>query len=79
MDQFMYMQEMVNDALNWHASFEQQDNSRLEESPNEATQRFYNLLAEANQPVFEGVTESKLPICIRLLACKSNWNIPNQA
>jgi len=55
---------MVNDALNRHASFEQQDNSRLEESPNEATQRFYNLLAEANQPVFEGVTESKLSICL---------------
>ena len=54
MDQFIYMQEMVNDALNRHASFEQQDNSRLKESLNEATQRFYNLLAEANQPIFEG-------------------------
>ena len=52
-DQFMYMQEMVNDALNRHASFEQQDNSHLEESPNEATQRVYNLLAEANQPIFK--------------------------
>ena len=49
----MYMQEMVNDALNRHASFEQQDNSHLEESPNEATQRVYNLLAEANQPIFK--------------------------
>jgi len=33
----MYMQEMVNDALNQHASFEQQDDSHLEESPNEVT------------------------------------------
>ena len=37
MDQFMYMQEMVNDALNRHASFEQQDDNSLEESPNENT------------------------------------------
>jgi len=36
-------------------------------------------LAETNQPVFEGVTELKLSICVRHLACKSNWNIPNQA
>jgi len=64
MDQFMYMQELVNDGLNQHASFEEQDNSHLEEPPHEATQRFYNILAEANQPAFEGVTESKLSVCI---------------
>jgi len=74
----MYILEMVNDALNRHASFEQLDDCRLEESPNEATQSFYNLLVE-NQPVFEGVTKSKLSIYIRLLACKFNWNVPNQA
>ena len=62
---------MVSDAHR-HALFEQQDDNHLEESPNEASQRFYNVLANANQPVFEGVTESKLSVCIRLLACKSN-------
>jgi len=36
-------------------------------------------LPEANQPVFKGVMESKLSVCIGLLACKSNWNVPNQA
>jgi len=79
MNQAMYMQEMLNNALGQHASFEEADNSRLKESPNKFTQRFYNLIAEANEPVFEGVTESKLSICIRLLSFKSKWNIPNQA
>jgi len=36
------------------------------------TLRFYNLLVEANEPIFEGVIESKLSLCIRLLAVKSN-------
>ena len=72
MNQAMYMQEMLNNALGQHASFEQADDSRLEESPNEITQRFYNLLAESNEPVFEGVKESKLLVCIRHLAFKSN-------
>ena len=78
-NQAMYMKEMLHNALGQHASFEQVDDSRLEESPNEITQRFYNLLAEANEPVFEGVKVSKLSVCIRLLAFKSNWNVPNQA
>ncbi|KAG2404768.1 Vesicle transport v-SNARE 13 [Vigna angularis] len=77
-DQFAYMQEMVDNALRRHAEQEAND-SHDEESPNETTQRFYNLLAEANQPVFEGSTESKLSVCIRLMACKYNWNVPNQA
>jgi len=72
MNQAMYMQEMLNNALGQHASFEEAYNSRLEESPNEFIQRFYNLLVEANELVFEGVTESKLSICIRLLSFKSN-------
>ena len=79
MNQAMYMQEMLNNALGWHASFEQKDESHLEESPHEFTQRFYNLLAKANEPVFKEVKESKLLVCIRLLSFKSNWNILNQA
>ena len=78
MNQIMYMQEMLNNALGQHDSFEEADDSHLEDSPNDFTQRFYNLLAEANEPAFEGVTESKLSVCIRLLSFKSNWNIPNQ-
>jgi len=63
---------MLNNALGQHASFEKADDSRLEESLNEFTRRFFNLLAEANEPVFEGVTESKLLVCIRLLSFTSN-------
>jgi len=45
MNQAMYMQDMLNNALDQHASFEQENQGHLEESPNEFTQRFYNLLA----------------------------------
>jgi len=79
MNQAMYMQEMLNNSLSPHASFEEADDSRLDESQNEFTKRFYNLLAEANEPIFERVIRSKLSLCIRLLSFKSNWNIPNQA
>ena len=34
------------------------------------------MLVESNEPLFEGSSESKLSICVRLLACKSNWNVP---
>jgi len=57
MNQAMYMQEMLNNALGQHASFEEEDDSHLKESPNEFTQRFYNLLAKENEPIFEGVTK----------------------
>ena len=79
MNQIVYMQDMLSNALGQHDSFEEVDESYLEESSNDFTQRFYNLLAEANEPVFERVTESKLLVCISLLSFKSNWNIHNQA
>ena len=36
------------------------------------------MLGEVNQPLFEGVTNSKFLVCVTLLSYKSNWNIPNQ-
>ncbi|XP_047155998.1 uncharacterized protein LOC124827058 [Vigna umbellata] len=69
---------MVDSAIRRHSEQEAEDSSD-EESPNEITQRFYNLLADANKPVFDGSSESKLSVCIKLMACKSNWNVPNQA
>jgi len=59
-------------------NFNQPNDTNLEECPNESTQRYYNLLAEANQPLFEGARNSKLSVCVKLLSYKSNWNIPNQ-
>jgi len=37
MNQAIYVQEMLNNALGQHASFEEVDDSRLEKSPNELT------------------------------------------
>ena len=54
-EQFMLMQEMVCDALRLPQTFEV-PNSNMEEPPNEDTQRFYNLLVEANEPLYEGAT-----------------------
>jgi len=71
------MHEMLCDALRQHGSFEIPE-TNFEEPPNEATQWFYNLLVESNEPLFEGSSESKLSICVRLLACKSNWNVPDE-
>jgi len=72
------MEEMVNNVLCQFQSNQQPNDTNLEECPNESTQRFYNLLAKANQPLFEGERDSKLSVCVRLLSYKSNWNIPNQ-
>ncbi|KAI5415722.1 hypothetical protein KIW84_040944 [Lathyrus oleraceus] len=38
----------------------------------------YQLLKEMNMPLFEGSSESKSSMCIRLLVAMLNWNIPNQ-
>ena len=46
--------------------------------PNEDAQRFYQLLNDMNTPLFEGSPDSKLSMCVRLLASKSNWNVPDQ-
>jgi len=48
-----------------------------EDPPDEATQDFYNLLS-ANLPLYEGASESKLSVCVKLMACKTNWNVPQK-
>ena len=68
MEQLCDMEEMVNNALCQFQSTQQPNDTNLEECPNESTQRFYNLLAEANQPLFEGAKDSKLSACVRLLS-----------
>ncbi|XP_052734056.1 uncharacterized protein LOC128196612 [Vigna angularis] len=77
-EQVMTMEDMVHDALIQRQPFQASNSSNIEEAPNEETQRFYNLLLEANTPLYQGASDSKLSMCVRLLACKSNWNIPNQ-
>ena len=77
-DQFRTMEEMVNSALWQHETLQGVQSSNIEEPLTEDTQQFYNLLAEANKPLFEGSSESKLSVCVRLLSYKSNWNVPNK-
>ncbi|CAK8532567.1 unnamed protein product [Lathyrus sativus] len=49
-----------------------------EEPPNKEAQEFYDLLTSANQPLYEGASESKLSVCLKLMACKTNWNVPQK-
>ena len=65
------------DALRQPQTFEAPNSNNTEEPPNEDTQRFYILLVEANEPLYEGAIDLKLSISTRLLACKSNWNVPD--
>jgi len=50
----------------------------VEESPNAEAQRFYDMLATSNEPIYDGATESKLSIAIRLLAARTNWHTPEK-
>ena len=77
-EQFILMQDMVCDALRQHETFEARNSNNMEEPPNEDTQRFYNLLVEVNKPLYKEASDSKLSISTRLLAWKSNWNVPNR-
>ena len=68
----------VFDAFRQQESLQVPNVDNMEEPPNEETQRFYKLLLDENTPLYEGTSESKLSMCVRLLAYKANWNIPNQ-
>ena len=69
---------MIGDALGVNVAYDEQQDSDEEELPNEKAQKFYQLLKEINTPLFEGSSDSKLFMCVRLLAAKSNWNFPDQ-
>ena len=49
-----------------------------EEMPNQSCQSFYNTLLAANEPMYEGCSQSKLSISVRLLAARANWHIPQK-
>jgi len=44
------------------------------EHPNAEAQKFYDILASANEPVYDGATEFRLSIAIKLLASRTNWH-----
>ncbi|GAU28493.1 hypothetical protein TSUD_294960 [Trifolium subterraneum] len=71
---FGRMQEMVGDALGVNMS-----NIGVSEGeiiPNDKALKFYAMMEEVNKPLFEVASDSKLSMCVRLLAAKSNWNVP---
>ncbi|XP_058752188.1 uncharacterized protein LOC131625341 [Vicia villosa] len=77
-EQFNLVEEMFTDALGVNVAYDEPQDIDGEELPNEKAQRFYQLLKEINIPLFEGSSDSKLSMCVRLLAAKSNWNVPDQ-
>ena len=79
------MNEMVYDTRrqfvnvpNGNANMENETISEGE-VPNEEAQQFYDVLTSANQPIYEGASESRLSISVKLLAAMSNWHVPQKA
>ena len=64
-----YMQE--TDIRSRYVNFHD-ETTYEEDSPNVEAQKFYDMLASANEPIYEGATETKLSIAIRLLAARTN-------
>ncbi|CAK8543573.1 unnamed protein product [Lathyrus sativus] len=77
-EQFNLIDKMVGNAFGVNVTYDEPQDFDGEEFSNEEAQRFYQLLKEMNTPLFEGSSDSKLSMCVRLLAAKSNWNVPDQ-
>ncbi|KAL4289583.1 hypothetical protein GQ457_14G021380 [Hibiscus cannabinus] len=84
------MEGMLRDAFNMHTQhehvqeanwdfsandFTQIGQSGCDEEPNEEAAKFYNLLSEMNEQLYEGSKHSKLSFCVRLfhLKCMGGW------
>ncbi|GMJ06915.1 hypothetical protein HRI_004360700 [Hibiscus trionum] len=83
------MEGMLRDAFNMHdyhqsvredcdigvTDFTEMRRSGCDEEPNGEASKFYNLLNEMNEPLYEGSKYSKLSFCIRLfhLKCLGGW------
>jgi len=75
-EQFDMMDDMIGDALGVNMSYDEPVEEEL--PPNKKAQDFYNLLEKINELLFEGSNDSKLSMCARLLAAKSDWNVPDK-
>ncbi|GAU25311.1 hypothetical protein TSUD_375750 [Trifolium subterraneum] len=74
---FNEMNHMITDALGIGvANNDEYDGDQL---PNADAQRFFNLLKDTNEPLFEDSTDTKLTVCVRLLGLKCNYPIPTTA
>jgi hypothetical protein len=75
-NEFDMMHQMVSDAFGpfvHDTSSRVSETGNVEELSNPECQRFYDMLMEANQPIYEGCTQSELSISVKLLAAKSKW------
>ena len=43
-----------------------------EEIPNPSCQRFFDLLKAANEPIYDGCSQSNISISVRMLAARAN-------
>ncbi|XP_050916638.1 uncharacterized protein LOC127131768 [Lathyrus oleraceus] len=77
-ENFNLISEMVGDALGVNVTYDEPEDFDGEGLPNEKAQRFYQLLNEMHMSLFEGSSDTKLSMCVRLLASKSNWNVPGE-
>ncbi|XP_027931214.1 uncharacterized protein LOC114187227 isoform X2 [Vigna unguiculata] len=82
-DQFASTTKMVYDAYmktcdlaSLHGNVG--NDSLYEESPSAEAQRFCEMLAFAKKLIYEGVTESRLSISIRLLAIRTKWHVSEE-
>jgi len=81
--QFVSVTEMVYDAYMqtcnlMHVEVNTGNENLYEEPPNDEAQRFYEMLAGANEPIYEGAIKSRLTIAIRLLVARINWHVPKK-
>ncbi|XP_045801466.1 uncharacterized protein LOC123895249 [Trifolium pratense] len=76
---FNMMNNMISDGLGYNVVNEFEDDYEGDEEPNAEAQRFFDLLKETNVPLFEGSTDSKLTVCVRLLGLKSQYLVPELA
>lgn len=63
---------MVGDALGVNLSYT--EGGEEETIPNEKALKFYKMMQEVNKPLFEGSSDSKLSMSVRLLAAASDWS-----
>jgi hypothetical protein len=73
-ENFGQMEDMVGDALGVNLSYD--GGGEEEIIPNNKALKFYSMMDEVNKPLYEGSSDSKLSMCVRLLAARSNWNVP---
>jgi len=76
-DDFGSLSEMVNNAYMQESDLRTRYVNVIEdveEQPNAKAQKFYDMLASTHQAIYDGATESKLSIAIRLFGARTNWH-----